>query len=78
MFVDLLQRGVFEGFVGAFLRFSLLDFIEGGPVLHELDADELFQDPALRRIIGELGLFCLQSVIHCHHAMELFDIGAGG
>jgi hypothetical protein len=47
MFVDLLQGGVFEGFVGAFLRFSLLDFIEGGPVLHELNAGELFEDPRI-------------------------------
>src|SRR3954453_5651840 len=77
MFVDLLQRGVFEGFVGTFLRLSLLDFITGGPVLHELDAGELFQDPALRRVERKLGLFCVQSLIHCHHAIELFDIGAG-
>src|ERR1700719_1273116 len=66
MFVDLLQRRVFEGLISAFLRLPLLDFIEGGgPVLHELDAGELFQDPALRRVECKLGLFRLHSFVHC-------------
>ena len=78
MFVDLLQRRVFEGLVAAFLRLSFLDFIEdSGPVLHELDAGELLQDPALRRVECKLGLFRLHSFVHCDDAVEFFDIGAG-
>src|SRR6202048_1859578 len=78
MFVNLLQRRVFEGAIAAFLRLSLLDFIEGGgPVLHELDAGELFQDPALRRVECKLGLLRLHSFVHCDDAVEFFDICAG-
>src|ERR1700747_614827 len=77
MFVDLLQRGIFEGFIATFLRLSLLDFIESGPVLHELDAGELFQDPALRRVEYKLGLSRPYSLVHCDDAFEFCGISAG-
>ena len=38
MFVDLLQRRVFEGFVGALLWFPTVDFVECRAVLDDLDA----------------------------------------
>ena len=41
VFVDLLQGGVFECFIGALLRLPLFDFVENGPVLDDLDAGEL-------------------------------------
>src|SRR5271169_156394 len=77
MFVDLLKGCIFEGLIGAVLGLSLFNFVESGPVLDDFDADELFQDPALRRVKRKFGLFRLQSLVHCHHAIELFDIGAG-
>ena len=76
MFVDLLQRGVFEGFIAAFLRLSLVDLIEGGPVLHDCNAGKLFQDPALRRVERALGLSRLESLVHCDDAFELCGVGA--
>ena len=38
MFVDLLQRRVFEGFVGALLWFPTVDFVECRAVLDDRDA----------------------------------------
>src|SRR5215472_9741668 len=76
MFVDLLERGIFEGFNGASLL-SLLDFGQNRPVLDDLDAGELFEDPPLRRIEREFGLLRLETLIHGHHTFEFFDIDSG-
>jgi hypothetical protein len=75
MSVDFLQRGVFERFIRTASGLYLLDLVWHGPVLVDLDAGELFQDPALRHVVCELGLFRLEAFIHCHDAFELFDIG---
>jgi hypothetical protein len=77
MFVDLLQGRVFKGPIGALLPPPFLDFAESGPGLADLDAGELFQDPTFRGVVGELGFFRLEALIYCHHAFELFGIGAG-
>jgi hypothetical protein len=77
MLVNFLQWGVFEGCIAALLRLAFLDFVESGPVLDDLDAGELFQDPALCRAVGELGLFRVEALIHCDHAFELCGISAG-
>ena len=42
MFVDLFQRGVSEGFIGAPLGLPFLDFRENGLVLDDLDARRAF------------------------------------
>ena len=60
MFVDLFERGVFEGFIGAPLGFPVLDSIKGGPVLNDLDLRELVEDPSLGRVEGEFGPFRLE------------------
>jgi len=77
MFVDLLDRGVFKGFKDALLRPSFVDFVQNGPVLEDVDAGELFQDPALCGVVCELGLFRFEALIHSHQAFEFFDIGVG-
>ena len=77
IFVDLLQRSIFKGFIVPFLRPPFLDFIECRPVLDDLDAGELFQDPALRRVESELGLLRLEALVRCDDAFELCRVGAG-
>ena len=77
MFVDFLQWGVFECIVDAPLGLSVVDFVENGSVLDDLDAGELFQDPALCRVVCELSLVRLERLVHRCHAPELFGIGAG-
>src|SRR5215472_315176 len=76
MFVDLFERGIFEGFNGASLL-SVVAFGQNRPVLDDLDTSEFFEDPALRRIVCELGLFRFEALVHCRQAFELLDIGAG-
>jgi len=76
MFVDLLERGVSEGFNDASLL-SVVDVGQNGPVLDDLDAGELFEDPPLRSIESEFRLLRLEAVVHCHHAVELFDVSVG-
>src|SRR6516225_540074 len=75
MFVDLLERRIFEGFNGASLL-SVVDVGQNGPVLDDLDAGELFEDPALRRIERELGLFRFEAFVYRRQSIELFDTGA--
>ena len=77
MFVDLLERGVVEGLIGALLGFPVLDFVEGGPVLEDFDAGKLFQNPALRGAKCEFGFFRLEAITHLNDPFELCDIGAG-
>ena len=43
MFVDLLQGGVFESFIGAFLGVSLPDFVESGSILDDLIEASFFR-----------------------------------
>src|SRR5215471_15378245 len=76
MFVDLLERRVFEGFNGASLL-SVVAFGQDRPVFDDLDAGELFENPPLRAIERDLGLFRFEALVHCHHAFELFGVGAG-
>jgi len=56
MFVDLLQWRVFEGLIRALLWFPTVELREHRAVLDDLDAGELFEDPTLGRVVGELGL----------------------
>src|SRR5215469_12612674 len=76
MFVDLLERGVSERFNDALLRFSVAKFGQNGPVLDDLDAGELFEDPPLRSIEREFRLFRFEAVVYRRQAFELFDTGA--
>ena len=59
------------------MKASPFDLIKSGPVLDDLDAGKLSQDPALSGVVGELGLFRLEPLVHCDDAFELFDICAG-
>jgi hypothetical protein len=76
MLVDLLERGVFERFIGSPLRPFLFDFIQSGLVLEDLDAGELFEDPGLCCVVLKLSLFRLEPLVHCNDRIKLFDIGA--
>src|SRR6516164_9887873 len=75
MFVYLFERGVFEGFNGVSLL-SVVDVGQNGPVFDDLDAGELFEDPALRRIERALGLFRFEAFVYRRQSIELFDTGA--
>src|SRR6516165_1833737 len=75
MLVDLFERRIFEGFKGPLLWPSLVAFGQNGPVLDDLDAGELFEDPPLRSIEREFRLFRFEALVHCHHAVEFLDIG---
>ena len=56
---------------------SVVDVGQNGPVFDDLDAGELFEDPPLRRVVGEFGLFRFEALIHGHYAVELFDVSVG-
>jgi len=45
-------------------------------VLDDPDAGELFEDPALCRVVSELGLSGVEPLVHYDDAFELCDIGA--
>ena len=75
MFIDVLQRGVFKGSIGALLAITCLEFVENGPVLNDFDTGEPFKDPAFRRVECKLGLFRHEALVHYYHAIELCDIG---
>src|SRR6516225_1210906 len=77
IFVDLLQRRVFEDFRAPLMWFPVLAFADSRPVLDNLDDGELFQDPALCRVGVEFRPSRLQALVHPDHAFELFDIGIG-
>ena len=78
MFVDLLQRGVFEGFVGAFLRLSLVDFIEAAGLLFtSLMPASFFRIRPFAALNASSAPFALSSLVHCDDAFELFDVGTG-
>src|SRR6516162_11502233 len=70
MFVDLLERRVFEGFVGALLRFRVVDLREHRAVLDDLDAGELLEDPPLGSVVGALGLFASEPLVQCEDVFE--------
>src|SRR5215469_13896279 len=75
MLVDLLERGVSEGFNGASLL-SVVDVGQNGPAFDDLDAGELFEDPPLRSIEREFGFLRFEAVVYRRQVFELFDTGA--
>jgi len=76
MFVESPPGSVFEGFISASGDFPSRFRIER-TVLDDFDAGELFEDPTLRRIVCELGLFRLEALVHCHHRWSFFDSARG-
>jgi hypothetical protein len=51
--------------------------VAAGPVLDDLDAGKLFEDPPLRCIVREFGFFRFEALVHCCQPFKLLDIGAG-
>lgn len=59
---------MFECFSGAVLGLCAVELVLNRPVLDDLAAGELFQYPALRRVVGELGFFRLERLVHACHS----------